>query len=85
MSKPVNFRLGFSNAILMNHGDVDYRTVVPFGLHGGGLITGHPIGALIVASIIFIAVARVPEFLAFFAAAIGLGGAIAFGFWLRRR
>ncbi len=85
MSKPANFRLGFSNAILMNDSDLDYRSVVPFGLHGGGLITGHPVGALVVTSIIVIAVGRVPEFLAFFAAALGLGGIFAFAFWLRRR
>lgn len=59
--------------------------VVPFGQYGGGLLTGHPIGLVIVLGVLLMGIIGIPEARAFFAASVVLGGACGFVLWLRHR
>lgn len=59
--------------------------VVPFGIYGGGLLTGHPIGLVIVAGVLCMGLVGIPEARLFFAASICLGAVLGFVLWLRHR
>jgi hypothetical protein len=59
--------------------------VVPFGRYGAGTWTAHPIGLLIVASIVLIGFVGVPEARWFLAGAIPLGCLFGLFLWLRHR
>lgn len=59
--------------------------VVPFGAKGGGLLTGHPIGLVIVVGLLAMGLVGLPEARPFFLGSIGLGGILGFVLWLRHR
>jgi predicted lipid-binding transport protein (Tim44 family) len=63
----------------------DPATVRPYGLYGGGLLTGHPIGLLIAGALMLIALVKLPEARLFFAGSLILGTLIGFVLWLRHR
>ena len=59
--------------------------VVPFGVYGGGLLTGHPIGLVIVVGVLCMGLVGIPEARLFFAASMCLGAVLGFVLWLRHR
>jgi hypothetical protein len=60
----------------------DLDTVRLFGPSGAGLITGHPVGIVVVVGVILMAIFGIPGAFAFFAGAIALGGVIGLVLWL---
>ena len=59
--------------------------VVPFGRYGAGVWTAHPIGLVIVASIILIGFVGIPEARWFLAGSVPLGCLCGLFLWLRHR
>ena len=59
--------------------------VVPFGTKGGGLLTGHPIGLVIVLGLLLMGLVGLPEARLFFVGSICLGGIFGLLLWLRHR
>ena len=59
--------------------------VVPFGRYGGGLLTGHPIGLVIVFGIVLIGLIGIPEARLFFAGSLVLGSVFGLLLWLHHR
>jgi len=59
--------------------------VVPFGRYGGGRLTGHPIGLVIVFGIVLIGLIGIPEARLFFAGSLVLGSVFGLLLWLRHR
>jgi len=57
--------------------------VIPFGQYGGGLLTGHPVGLVIVLGILLMGLVGIPEARPFLAASAVLG--TVFGLFLRLR
>ena len=59
--------------------------VLPYGRYGGGLLTGHPIGFVIVLGLLLMGMLGLPEYRLFFAGSLVLGGLLGFSLWLRHR
>ena len=59
--------------------------VVPFGVKGGGLLTGHPIGLVIVLGLLLMGLVGLPEARLFFVGSVCLGGIFGLVLWLRHR
>ena len=59
--------------------------VVPFGRYGGGLLTGHPVGLVIVFGMLLLALIGIPEARWFFAGSLVLGSVFGLFLWLRHR
>ena len=59
--------------------------VMPFGQYGGGMLTGHPVGLVIVLGVLFMGIVGIPEARPFFAASAVLGTVLGLFLWLRRR
>jgi hypothetical protein len=59
--------------------------VVPFGVKGGGLLTGHPIGLVIVLGLLLMGLVGLPEASLFFVGSLCLGGIFGLALWLRHR
>jgi hypothetical protein len=65
--------------------EVDFNTVRPYGPAGVGMLTGHPVGLLVIIAIFVSALAALPPSRAFFLLVLPLGGIIEFVLWLRHR
>ena len=73
-------------AVPENSQDLPHVTkVVPFGIYGGGLLTGHPIGLVIVIGLLFMGFIGLPEARWFFALAVPAGAICGFFMWLFHR
>lgn len=59
--------------------------VQPFGQGGVGVLTGHPVGLLVIVAVIFLTMEYIPAAGWFFVCSIALGGLIGFALWLRHR
>jgi hypothetical protein len=59
--------------------------VVPFGRYGAGLWTGHPIGLVIVLSVLLMGFVGLPEARWFLAGTVPLGCICGLFLWLRHR
>jgi hypothetical protein len=68
-----------------HNGEPHPTKVMPFGLYGGGLLTGHPVGLVIVSGILFMGLVGIPEARPFFAASAALGAVCGLVLWLRHR
>ena len=73
-----------AHAALPN-GEPPATKVVPFGIYGGGLLTGHPIGLGSGAGVVCMGLMGLPEARLFFAASTCLGVLLGFALWLRHR
>lgn len=65
--------------------EADANQVRPGGRFGFGLVTGHPIGLLVVAAVLIVVLYGVPPARLFFLGAVVLGGICGFVLWLRHR
>jgi hypothetical protein len=73
-------------AARQNSHDLPHPTqVVPFGNYGGGGLTGHPIGLVIVIGLLFMGFVGLPEARWFFALAVPAGAICGFFLWLHHR
>lgn len=59
--------------------------VMPFGQYGGGMLTGHPVGLVIVLGVLFMGLVGIPEARPFLAASAVLGTVLGLFLWLRHR
>jgi len=59
--------------------------VVPFGRYGGGRLTGHPVGLVIVLGLVLMGLIGIPEARLFFAGSLVLGSVFGLLLWLRHR
>jgi hypothetical protein len=55
---------------------------MPFGRFGAGLLTGHPIGLVVVLGLLLIGLLGMPEYRIFFVASLALGGLFGLFLWL---
>jgi hypothetical protein len=55
--------------------------VMPFGRFGGGLLTGHPIGLVIVLGLLLMGLVGLPEYRVFLLASAVLGGLLGLLLW----
>jgi hypothetical protein len=75
-----------SHSVQQNSHDLPSPTkVVPFGNYGGGLLTGHPIGLVIVIGLLFIGFVGLPEARWFFALAVPAGVVCGLFMWVHHR
>ena len=69
-----------------NSRDLPHPTkVVPFGNYGGGLLTGHPIGLVIVIGLLLMGFVGLPEARWFFTLAVPAGAICGFFLWRYHR
>ena len=68
-----------------NNAEPPPTVVVPFGVKGCGLLTGHPIGLVIVIGLLLMGLVGLPEARVFFIGSICLGGIFGLVLWLRHR
>jgi hypothetical protein len=69
-----------------NSHDLPHPTkVVPFGYYGGGLLTAHPIGLVIVIGLLVMGFVGLPAARWFFALAVPAGAICGFFMWLYHR
>ncbi|MGH9795052.1 MAG: hypothetical protein ACRD5G_09785 [Candidatus Acidiferrales bacterium] len=59
MEKPFNTRMGWTRKYRRN-GDPESHQVIPYGVKGGGVITGHPAGILLVGAVLIVFLVGVP-------------------------
>lgn len=57
--------------------------VQPFGRGGVGILTGHPVGLLVVLAVTLLTMDYIPAVGWFFVCSLILGGLIGFALWLR--
>jgi hypothetical protein len=77
--------MGDRRKVARHSEESDPARVVPFGLRGVGLLTGHPIGLGIVFGVLLIGLIGIPEARLFFAASMVLGTVFGLLFWLHHR
>lgn len=70
---------------VQHNAEPDPSLVVPFGVKGGGLMTGHPIGLVIVFGLLLMGLVGLPEARLFFIGSACLGGIFGLVLWLRHR
>jgi hypothetical protein len=70
---------------ILRNSSPDPLEVKPYGARGGGLITGHPVGLLLVVGVLCIALTGLPEAWWFLAVALPLGAIVGLVLWLRHR
>ena len=82
---PASFQIRDRRKVAPHNAEPDPAWVVPFGLRGVGLMTGHPIGLVIVLGVLLIGLIGIPEARLFFAASMVLGAVFGLLLWLRHR
>ena len=85
MRTPSDMRRSGSRENAPHNTEPDPTEVIPFGRYGAGLLTGHPVGLVIVLGVLLIGFVGIPEARWFFAGAIALGGICGLFLWLRHR
>jgi hypothetical protein len=76
---------GSTRTFTTRNSELDPAEVRPFGAAGVGLLTGHPVGLVVVAGVILMAMERLPEARWFLGGSLLLGAAIGLVLWLRHR
>jgi hypothetical protein len=59
--------------------------VQPYARGGVGILTGHPVGLVVIAGVILLTMEHVPAARWFFGGSLVVGGAIGFALWLHHR
>ncbi len=76
---------GRTRTFSARNSELDPTEVRPFGASGVGLLTGHPVGLVVVAGVILMVMVQLPEARWFFGGSLLLGAAIGLVLWLRHR
>jgi hypothetical protein len=85
MIAPRSIRRRSAREVPPHNAEPNANEVLPYGRYGGGLLTGHPIGLVIVLGLLLMGLLGLPEYRLFFAASLVLGGLLGFSLWLRHR
>ena len=80
-----NFRRRDARGVSQQNAEPNPIEVLPFGRYGGGLLTGHPIGLVIVIGLLLMGLLGLPEYRLFLVASLALGGLLGSFLWLRHR
>ena len=80
-----NFRRRGAREVSPHNAEPNPNEVLPFGRYGGGFLTGHPIGLVIVIGLLLMGLLGLPEYRLFLVASLALGGLLGFFLWLRQR
>lgn len=82
-----NSHIPFSGTrkFFVRNSELDPTEVKPFGSGGVGLLTGHPVGLVVVAGVVLLVMEQLPEARLFFGGSLLLGLAIGLVLWLRHR
>jgi hypothetical protein len=78
-------RSSFKRHFAAQDAELTPRDVQPFGRGGVGVLTGHPVGLLVILAVILLTVEYIPAAGWFFVSSLVLGGLIGFALWLRHR
>ncbi len=85
MHKPVDIRHHRAGKAAASNSEPDPNKVIPFGRYGAGLLTGHPVGLVVVFGLLLMGLVGMPEARLFFAGVLVVGGICGFFLWLRHR
>jgi hypothetical protein len=85
MHLPTDIRRHSARKTAPNNSVPDPTEVTPFGRYGGGFLTGHPVGLVVVFGLLLMGLLGLPGARWFFAGALLLGGICGFFLWLRHR
>lgn len=85
MDKFQEIRRRAARAVSQHNAELHPNEVLPYGRYGGGLLTAHPIGLVIVVGLLFMGLVGMSEARWFFGGSMVLGGVIGFLLWLRHR
>jgi hypothetical protein len=82
---PASFQIRDRRKVVPHNAEPDPSKVVPFGRYGGGLLTGHPVGLVIVLGLLLMGLIGIPEARWFFAGSLALGSVCGLLLWLHHR
>lgn len=85
MGDPSSRGLGAARNPKPSNSTLGPDVVRPYGPYGAGLLTGHPVGLVVVAGVILMTLFEVPGALWFLAGSLLLGGLAGIFLWLRHR
>lgn len=85
MDAPTDIRRRGGRKAAPHSSEPDTTEVIPFGRYGGGLLTGHPVGLVIVFGLLLMGLVGLPEARWFFLGTLLLGGIFGIFLWLRHR
>ena len=85
MHTPTDIRRRSARKAAPHNSEPDPIEVIPFGRYGGGFLTGHPVGLVIVLGLLLMGLIGLPEARWFFAGTLLLGSICGFFLWLRHR
>jgi hypothetical protein len=85
MDTPPDIRRRSGRKVAPHNSEPDTTEVIPFGRYGGGLLTGHPVGLVIVLGLLLMGLVGLPEARWFFLGTLLLGGSCGFFLWLHHR
>ena len=80
-----NIRRRVARGISPHNAEPSPNEVLPYGRYGGGLLTGHPIGLVIIIGLLLMGLLGLPEYRLFLVASLALGGLLGSFLWLRHR
>lgn len=78
---PASLQIRHRRQAAPHNAEPNLTQVLPFGRYGGGLLTGHPIGLVIVVGVLLLGLIGIPEARWFFAASLVLGALFGFVLW----
>ena len=85
MNRPSRISRRDSRETVRREAEIDPTKVVPFGRYGAGLLTGHPVGLVVVLGLLFMGFVGLPGAHWFYGGALLLGGVWGFFLWLHHR
>lgn len=85
MSELRSIRRRGAREVPPHNAESNANEVLPYGRYGVGLLTGHPIGLVIVLGLLLMGLLGLPEYRLFFVGSLVLGGLLGLSLWLRHR
>ena len=85
MHGPTDIQRRSDRKTAQHDSELDSTEVIPFGRYGAGILTGHPVGLVVVFGLLLMGLFGLPGARWFFAGALLLGGVFGFFLWLRHR
>jgi len=85
MHKSTDIRHHRAGKAAASNSEPDPNEVIPFGRYGVGLLTGHPVGLVVVLGLLLMGLVGLPESRWFLAGALLLGSIFGLFLWVRHR